>query len=436
MSSASIREPASFGKRKEPHTIVVTRNGKSRQFTISPAMFSVLAGTLFMFLFGYFGATAYLILRDDLISASNNRQARMQHAYEDRIAALRSKLDRVTSRQLLDQRSIEIQVQELMARQERIGGRSGRMNSLMEKARLRGIDGGVITGKLPVPQENPVKTGVTDEQDQITTGSVKPVFGNSAAAGSKLSLTAESSTNAYLQAGNGDAPEKIFANVSEAIGVIDANQRREIDFMRITAAKRATKIESVLSSIGISSKKNTGENSDIGGPFVTLDASAEFETHLDALEHSLKMYDSVATVAKTVPLGTPVVNAKISSRYGSRIDPFNGRLAMHSGIDFKAKRGTPVLATGDGVVIKAGRKGGYGKVVEIKHRNGYTTRYAHLSRILVKTGQKVSKGQSVGKVGSTGRSTGPHLHYEVRRGKKPRNPAKYIQAGYEIRGLL
>jgi len=155
MSSASIREPASFGKRKEPHTIVVMRDGKSRQFTINPALFSVLAGTLFMFLFGYFGATAYLIFRDDLISASYTKQARMQHEYEDRIAALRSKLDRVTSRQLLDQRAIEVQVRELMARQERIGGRSGQMSSLVEEARKRGME--ATAGAIPVPVANPTK---------------------------------------------------------------------------------------------------------------------------------------------------------------------------------------------------------------------------------------------------------------------------------------
>jgi len=137
-----------------------------------------------------------------------------------------------------------------------------------------------------------------------------------------------------------------------------------------------------------------------------------------------------------MPLGSPLPNSKVSSRFGSRIDPFNGRMAMHNGIDFKAKKGTPVKASGAGVVVSASRKGGYGKVVEIRHSNGYTTRYAHLSRMNVKKGQKVKKSQVIGKVGSTGRSTGPHLHYEVRRNDKARNPSKYIKAGYEIRGLL
>lgn len=228
--------------------------------------------------------------------------------------------------------------------------------------------------------------------------------------------------------------QDLFGDVAQAIGIIDASQRAEVDSLRIAAAKRATKIESTLRSIGVS--VDSSFNSDIGGPFVPLDYSVQFEAHLHALEESLKQYDSVSSVAKTMPLGTPLKNAKISSRYGSRVDPFNGKIAMHGGLDFKAKRGTSVLATGDGVVIKAGRNGGYGKIVEIKHKNGYTTRYAHLHRIKVQVGQHVKKGERVGTVGSTGRSTGPHLHYEVRKSNKTRNPSKYIKAGYEIRGLL
>ena len=109
---------------------------------------------------------------------------------------------------------------------------------------------------------------------------------------------------------------------------------------------------------------------------------------------------------------------------------------MHSGIDFRAPTGTSVRATGGGIVKEAGRKGGYGNVVEIVHRNGYTTRYAHLSRISVKPGQRVERGQKIGRVGSTGRSTGPHLHYEIRKAGKAINPARFLEAGKAISKLL
>jgi murein DD-endopeptidase MepM/ murein hydrolase activator NlpD len=174
----------------------------------------------------------------------------------------------------------------------------------------------------------------------------------------------------------------------------------------------------------------------IGGPFVPLDHSVPFETHLEALESTLSHYDSISEIARKVPFANPIPGAKISSRFGYRSDPFNGRSALHSGIDFKAATGTPVLATGDGIIVSAGRKGGYGKVVEVRHKDGFVTRYAHLSRITVKNGQRVRMGQQVGKVGSTGRSTGPHLHYEIRKRNKARNPSKYMRVGLKLRGLL
>jgi len=124
--------------------------------------------------------------------------------------------------------------------------------------------------------------------------------------------------------------------------------------------------------------------------------------------------------------GQPCRKSRISSRFGYRKDPFTGRRAFHSGVDFAPGYGAKAVAAMGGKVTYAGYMGGYGKLVVIKHANGFTTRYGHLSRILVRKGRYVSQGQQVGKVGSTGRSTGPHLHFEVRRNGKPQNPLKFI----------
>lgn len=128
------------------------------------------------------------------------------------------------------------------------------------------------------------------------------------------------------------------------------------------------------------------------------------------------------------PSGRPVHSGWISSYFGRRVDPFTGRLAFHEGIDFASKRGTPILAVATGVVTYAGKRYGYGNLVQIKHGNGYMTRYGHCEKILVKVGQQVKKGQRIALMGSTGRSTGPHVHFEVLRNGKEVNPAKYIQA--------
>jgi murein DD-endopeptidase MepM/ murein hydrolase activator NlpD len=120
------------------------------------------------------------------------------------------------------------------------------------------------------------------------------------------------------------------------------------------------------------------------------------------------------------------------SGFGVRTDPFTGSLAMHTGLDLHGETGDPVRATADGTVTAAGWGGGYGRVVDIDHGNGLTTRYGHLSAIDVRAGQSVKAGQIIGKVGSTGRSTGPHLHYETRLRKEAVDPQKFLRAGQRL----
>ena len=130
---------------------------------------------------------------------------------------------------------------------------------------------------------------------------------------------------------------------------------------------------------------------------------------------------------QVVPGGRPVESGYISSLYGQRTDPFDGNQASHQGIDFAGVAGTQVLAVADGVVSHVGTDGGYGRMVEITHGNGYVTRYAHNAKLLVKTGQTVKRGDPVALMGSTGRSTGPHVHFEVLRDGRPMNPLSFVR---------
>jgi murein DD-endopeptidase MepM/ murein hydrolase activator NlpD len=129
----------------------------------------------------------------------------------------------------------------------------------------------------------------------------------------------------------------------------------------------------------------------------------------------------------TFPSGAPVSAGYNSSSYGWRPDPFTGQKAFHKGLDFMADSGTPIHAAADGIVTQAERAPDYGNIVRLDHGFGLDTRYAHLSGFLVKVGDRVSKGQPIGTVGSTGRSTGPHLHYEVRLNGVPLDPRKYLK---------
>ncbi|MEM6677007.1 MAG: M23 family metallopeptidase [Pseudomonadota bacterium] len=136
--------------------------------------------------------------------------------------------------------------------------------------------------------------------------------------------------------------------------------------------------------------------------------------------------------ATKVPFALPVIGGRLTSGFGHRRDPFRGQISMHQGIDIAAPRGTPIKATADGVVTFVGRQRGYGIVVEIRHAFGFETLYAHLSKARVTLGQQVGRGDRIGDMGSTGRSTGNHLHYEVRINSKAVNPLKFIEAARDV----
>jgi murein DD-endopeptidase MepM/ murein hydrolase activator NlpD len=143
-----------------------------------------------------------------------------------------------------------------------------------------------------------------------------------------------------------------------------------------------------------------------------------------------------ATTAIAIPSRRPIDAIRLSSGYGMRVHPVTGRLARHNGIDIPAPHGTPIYATADGIVGRAQRLGGYGLYVEVEHGNGIQTRYGHMSSFIVSSGQRVKKGDILGYVGSTGRSTGNHLHYEVRIAGTPVNPIPFVESGEAALAML
>lgn len=160
-------------------------------------------------------------------------------------------------------------------------------------------------------------------------------------------------------------------------------------------------------------------------------AMNEFEQTQALVKNMTQSWESQLNWLHALPTGLPMGNEfRVTSGFGIRNDPFTGLLAMHEGLDFVAPTGTPVVATAAGTVTRSAFDPSYGNVVEVSHIEGFTTRYAHLSVRAVQVGQKVQRGQSLGQLGSTGRSTGPHLHYEVMRYDRVLNPTQMIvQAG-------
>ncbi|MFW5655920.1 MAG: DUF5930 domain-containing protein [Roseicyclus sp.] len=224
-----------------------------------------------------------------------------------------------------------------------------------------------------------------------------------------------------------------------------AAERQERVFRQIeeAVAMSMEPLDEMFRSAGLETDQLIGQvrstYSGQGGPLMPISMSTRGETP-DAMSmranEVLSRLDELnlyRIAAEQVPFSMPVVsNFRLTSGFGYRRDPINGGRRFHAGTDFAGPRGTPILSTGDGTVVFAGRQRGYGLMVEVRHPFGFTTRYAHLSRIRVAEGERVSRGERIGDMGNTGRSTGTHLHYEVRRNGDPVNPMTFITAGRDV----
>ncbi|WP_421724055.1 M23 family metallopeptidase [Bauldia sp.] len=368
-------------------------------------------------------ATGYLVFRDDLLAASVARQVRLQQAYEDRIASLRADIDRLTSRQMLNQEAFEVQLSQLIGRQDVLDARQDVVAGLREAASKAGLLPGAAT---PLPRPRP-----TLETDPITTGSIVP---NGEV---RLATVLRGPRSTDILPPKPLTPDQVDG-VESSLDSMARNQVAYVVNMAVDVSERNVKIAEVLEDLGHMPAVDVDESA-MGGPLEPLPVNIDPDTFAVSAETVAEMVEDYGVLrqrAVQLPIANPVPGARTTSRFGMRRDPFTRRPAMHSGIDFKAVRGHPVLATASGRVTKAARNGGYGYMIEIDHGRGIKTRYAHLNKMLVKRGAYVSAGTVIGQVGSTGRSTGPHLHYEVRKGSKATNPLPYIQAGNKLLDLL
>ncbi|MDF1607488.1 M23 family metallopeptidase [Hoeflea sp. YIM 152468] len=421
-----------FGKKpKHSHTIILASGESIRHVTIRPWIAGLLMSFLGVMAIGYLGATSYLVLRDDLIGASMARQARMQHAYEDRIAALRSQVDRVTSRQLLDQQLMEEKVAELIARQNALTNRQGKLGPLLDRA-------GAAPGPIPVPTENPKKHAAlataAAKTQRLAALATRATILTDPAQAHMNPLAFTSGIGAVERESVGERADRIFSSVTLSLKSIEREQIEKMQALAIDAFETASEIDEIIKTTGL--PMPAFDDTAVGGPFVRPNDPNAFDATMDDLDQALGRLDAVRRHASKLPVGYPAPGREITSRFGNRRDPFVGRLAFHSGIDFRAPTGTPIFSTGTGIVIHAGRNGGYGKMIEIDHGNGLTTRYAHLSAIEVREGDHVIMGARIGKSGSTGRSTGPHLHYEVRRNGTPIDAMRFLKAAKKLKTLL
>jgi murein DD-endopeptidase MepM/ murein hydrolase activator NlpD len=225
------------------------------------------------------------------------------------------------------------------------------------------------------------------------------------------------------------------------VRAVQMDQDRLISRAETFAKSKADRLRLALRLAGLdpSSFSPVASSDNLGGPLIegndpralaaVLDVDEAFAERIQHAANDLSDLHNLADVAQALPLAQPTVNTRQASGFGARIDPFTGRPAFHPGLDFAGPIMTPVHATAPGVVSFTGVRNGYGNVVEIDHGHGLKTRFAHLAAISVSVGQHVAIGERLGGIGSTGRSTGPHLHYEVWHDGRPQNPELYLEAG-------
>ncbi|MDH6232838.1 murein DD-endopeptidase MepM/ murein hydrolase activator NlpD [Mesorhizobium soli] len=414
-----------FGRRKEPHTVIIARGDDIRHFTVRPWILAFLGSALATIVIGYLLATSYLVLRDDLIGAMAARQARLQQAYEDRISALRAQVDRITSRQLLDQQLVETKVGELLQQQLQLSSRHGRLAPLLDRAAAAETPQPSAASSTDVKPE--IRASLSD--DGTTAPSMASAFAAPAPAKSSAFWSLLKSPQASETAA--DHADKLFASIKQSLKAIESEQLARINSLTENAYQTADAISEALESSGVQVDSDYGK-SDVGGPLIAIENPNMFDARVQELDESLDRLDKMKETARRLPIANPAPGRPVSSTFGVRPDPILGTPALHSGMDFRAPSGSAARATAPGTVVKAGWNGGYGRMVEIDHGFGFSTRYAHLSRIDVKEGQKVSLGEVVGEVGTTGRSTGPHLHYEVRQNGEAVNPLRFLKLGKEL----
>lgn len=232
---------------------------------------------------------------------------------------------------------------------------------------------------------------------------------------------------------------KVSAAIPEAAGLaqIEARQLAFVERLTRFADRRSARAAQTIRRLGLNPGAmlaKLDDRSAQGGPFIALATSADGSTdpRFRRLGASLARMEVLERGLAGIPQVSPANDDFISSGFGYRSDPFTGGAAFHAGLDFKGPIGTPIYAAAKGVVRFAGVKQGYGNCVEIDHGNGLITRYAHMSRFGARVGQQVSAGNVIGAIGSTGRSTGPHLHFEVRINDRPVNPRPFLEAAPHV----
>ncbi len=420
--------------------ITVRWAGRSRSLRMSRWVAGVLLGVVPLVAGWYLCATLYMIFHDQLLASLMARQTDMQYSYEDRIATLKTDLDRQTSRALIERQALDTTIRELGERGSRLEARASTIESLVANGSPAAA---MATHASPRGIAGSVAAGAALSSSDV--GGVGEVSSHSAhdpqAAAPDFNIDRSRDSSSLLPGEDGDrlSMEPRTVQLASAFSRVEGRQDQIVARLRDPAIRAVARMQVALADTGLPPSRwqlPVSGGAGVGGPYVPLPTSgdaAEFDRSVEILRDAAVQYRHLSEIIDRVPLHRPLEGPlEVTSTFGARLDPFLGRPAMHTGIDLHESYGDAVTATAAGTVTIAGSEGGYGNMVEIDHGDGLTTRYAHLASITVALHQRVKCGDLVGHVGMTGRTTGPHLHYETRINGEPVNPARFIKAGLTL----
>jgi murein DD-endopeptidase MepM/ murein hydrolase activator NlpD len=457
--------------------IYIRSDGRVQFFTFGPSLQATLAGLTLIFLGWVAFATVNVIFKDRIIAAKDHRYQQMQAAYENRVADLQISYDELNGALVSAEDRFKATADSLQAKQNAIAGFLSRASQVQAAVGVR-----AAPAPAPMPSLGPLARGEavhgggldveapSDVNADDVGSSQLVVMPGPAQPQPRTARTVKSSMLDHAMQRFAD----LFKSVTASVHVVAHPVRDMPAAYAQHPALRALAQQTVrISHIGDSETvlmartegaldqgvgtlrsvmRRTGINPDtfarkiassegVGGPEIPLDqvkiegiSDPKFTHAYLSAAAVLDQLNGLSAAMDHVPLAMPVSTASFdrSSGFGARIDPFTGRYAFHPGIDFAGPWGSMVHATALGTVVFAGNRGGYGNMVEIDHGYGIHTRYGHLSAISVRVGTRIGKGGNLGRVGSTGRSTGPHVHYEVWYDDVVKNPNNFIEAGRHV----
>lgn len=461
--------------------IYIRSDGRVQFFTFGPSLQATLAGLTLIFLGWVAFATVNVIFKDRIIAAKDHRYQQMQAAYENRVADLQISYDELNGALVGAEDRFKAVADGLQAKQNAITGFLNRANQVQAGIGLRAAAPSPVSqasqqasafSAAPQPSagsldvEAPVDFHIGEGgSSQLTmmpgpaapqprtarplkssflNGTMKRVTALFRSLTGKLHQAPPAGQERYAAAYAQHPTLRALADQTVRVVHIGRDENALMAKTESALGQGVGNLRAVMHRTGINPDTLTrrmATNQGVGGPEIPLSQvriegindPAFTRAYLSAAA-VLEQLNGLSAALDRVPLAMPVNAAGFdrSSGFGARIDPFTGRYAFHPGIDLAGPWGSSVRATAPGKVVFAGYRGGYGNMVEVDHGYGIHTRYGHLSAITVRVGAALDKGASLGRVGSTGRSTGPHVHYEVWYDNVVKNPNNFIEAGRDV----